>query len=131
MLKKLFAKFERATTVEMDRRKLAFKDNESAFWYACEYIDCTLFPDSRTVALVLDATGLPHEVPDFYIIKVASKSGGVDVVADPANPTDVFKAGDLVSFWCSGVCDAKGAPKGLIASKLLPEFDIQLGWKNA
>lgn len=80
---------------------------------------------------MLDVTGLPDEAPDFYIIKVASEDGGVDIVAEPADPSDVFTAGELVSFWYSGSSDIRGAPKGLIAARLLPEFDTELGWKKA
>lgn len=130
MLKNLLAK-EKRTPVDTDPRRLAFKDNESAFQYACEHCDCTLVPERQTVALVLDVTGLPDAAPDFYIIKVASVDGGFDVMADPANPTDVFNTGELVSFWYSGSVDANGTPKGLIAARLLPELDVELGWKKA
>ncbi len=85
----------------------------------------------QIVALVLDATGFPQESPDFYIIKIASEKGGIDVVASLTNPTDVLNVGDLVSFWYSGTSDARGVPQGLIASKLLPELDVELGWKKA
>ncbi|WP_176091173.1 hypothetical protein [Burkholderia ambifaria] len=130
MLAKLFARVK-PKAPKRDRTNLAFRDSESAFQYACKYCDCTLIPGCQIVALVLDASGLPGEAPDFYIIKVASENGGVEVVADPAVPSDVFRAGELVSFWFSGDFDLKQAPKGLINARLMPEFDVELGWKKA
>ncbi|WP_186057866.1 hypothetical protein [Burkholderia gladioli] len=130
MLKKLFATVGQKAP-KNDRTNLVFKDGESAFQYACKYCDCTLIPDHQIVALVLDASGLPGEAPDFYIIKVASANGGVEVVADPADLNDVFREGELVSFWFSGSFDTKRAPIGLIATRLTPEFDFELGWKKA
>lgn len=130
MFKDLLAKTKRKLA-HADTRRLAFKDNESAFRYACEYCDCTLVPKREIVALVLDVTGLPNAPPDFYVVKVASVNGGFNVVADPAKPIDVFSIGELVSFWYSGRVDANGAPEGLIADRLLPELDVERGWKKA
>jgi len=118
---------------------LPFKDNTSAFEYACKYLECEVAEGAMLPAIVQDGKalfGTPASVSaatdgtQTAAIKVASKDGGFLVVAKTPGRGPQLKPGDFVA-WLAGSHVAKlaeAAPDkrfgwvGLIVGTLKPEW---------
>ncbi|WP_186239518.1 hypothetical protein [Burkholderia gladioli] len=104
---------------------LRFKDNEAAFSYACEYIDCTLHENAYVPALVT-GSGTAANGQQIIELKIASQNGGFDWLAMPRDPLRNFFPGDLVIMV---VGQTTPVLIGLIMDTIYPELDPVRGWK--
>jgi hypothetical protein len=116
-----------------------FKDNASAFGYACKFLNCALTPGAMLPALVQD--GRPifgiHETihrkadgTQTAFLKVASSDGGFLVLATTTGEGPLLEPGDLVG-WLAGeyspdlgdiAPDKRFGWVGLIVGTLRPEW---------
>ncbi|WP_322880304.1 hypothetical protein [Pandoraea sputorum] len=129
LLKKLFGRQkECAQSVSSDApRTLVFKDNESAFAYACEYMDCRLTAGSFIPALV---KSIKRKVDgsEEYEVLVASGAGGFLQLTYTSDDSIKLSIGDLVAFW---VGTTEPRLMGLVPRKLMPEYcNANGGWNT-
>lgn len=120
---------------------LMFKDNNSAFDYACKYIDCTPKEGATLLAIVLDSkeeyetkqsVKTQDDGSQLAMIKVASDDGGFNVPANTAGTEGVIlKPGDLVAWQAMQYMpelgniaeDSRFGWVGLILGTLKPELN--------
>ena len=125
---------------------LYFKDNLSAFEYACQFLSSELKAGAYLPALVQDATALlGHGEPvkrqkdgnQIAMLKVCSSDGGFTVLASSASPKGpslqvgdlvIWQAGASVPAMASQVKDLRSTWVGLIVAKLQPEYTVGRGW---
>jgi hypothetical protein len=119
---------------------LFFKDNQSAFEYSCEYLDCSVAENRCLPALVLDAKGLfgtatavliNDDGSQAALLAVASSDFGFRVMATTiGSKGPILEPGQLVA-WRASVYAPKLAKAsndkrfgwvGLIEGTLKPEF---------
>ncbi|MGR9600631.1 hypothetical protein [Pandoraea sputorum] len=129
LLKKLFGRqSEQAKAAPSDgARTLVFRDNESAFAYACKYMDCRLVAGSFVPALV---KSIKRKVDgsEEYEVLVASDAGGFLQLTYTSDDSIKLSIGDLVAFW---VGTTEPRLMGLVPRKLMPEYcNASGGWKT-
>lgn len=130
LLKRLFGRQDNpAPAVRMDvPQALYFKDNESAFAYACKYMDCGLTVGSFIPALV-KSIKRAGDGSEEYEVLVASDAGGFLQTTYTSDDSMKLSVGDLVAFWVGAT-----APRllGFVPRKLAPEYSAANGgWKAA
>jgi len=118
---------------------LPFKDNASAFEYACIYLECEVAKGAMLPAIVQDGKALfgtqvsvtaAADGTQTAVVKVASKDGGFLVVAKTPGPGPELRPGDFVAWLAhSHVAKlAEASPDkrfgwvGLIVGTLKPEW---------
>ena len=137
---------KQTATSARDTTLLPFKDTNTAFSYACEFLDAKLQVGSVLPALVLDAGaqtggGPPVRVqPDgnqIAVVRICSKDGGfVHLAATSGQVGPRLQPGDLVAWSALEYSlrlirsheDARTLYNGLIVAKLKPEFTLGQGW---
>ena len=120
---------ERAQSVSSDAPgTLVFKDNESAFAYACKYMDCRLTVGSFIPALVKSITRKVDGSEEYEVL-VASDAGGFLLSTFTSDDNIKLSIGDLVAFWVGAT---EPRLMGLVPRKLMAEYSADNGgWKVA
>ncbi|WP_257385009.1 hypothetical protein [Tahibacter caeni] len=124
--------------------RLVYKDGESAFRYACAYMDCTVSAGATLPAIVVDARvyGMPHPTKrldsgnQLVMLRIPSGSGGFVVPAETAGTAGpTLKPGDLVAWRVMGhsaeiaaVGEENFGWIGLVVGTLRPEYELGSGW---
>jgi hypothetical protein len=118
---------------------LQFRDNYSAFEYACEYLNNELKVGAKLPALI-DRTGsfVPNPSLQMCSLKIASKAGGIDFICPTSdNNIPKLEPGDLALFDIAAIQSDKLDVNditlqlnmfGFVTAKLKPEFSLTKGW---
>jgi hypothetical protein len=113
-----------------NQETLFFKDNFSAFEYACKFTSTELIVDQNALGIVIDCI-VGAEGNDMYVVHL-SDFGSTLASAVALHPRLEIKKGDLVSFRLKKVMQEMPKPfnnVGVIGAKFLPEWSLKRGWK--
>ncbi len=104
----------------LSEQPFIFKDNKSAFEYACKFKDCTIYEGAHIPALVIDSDKDNEKVA----LKVASDDGGFLTLARPITKEHNIQNGDFVAW------TAVKYTKGLVslANEKGLALDPRIGW---
>ncbi|HBT3179508.1 TPA: hypothetical protein MBF34_002554 [Klebsiella aerogenes] len=120
---------------------LIFKDNESAFDYACKYCTTDIIEKQGLIALIITDQNPNDNGDAIYAVKVSSADGGFVVPAIFINgnhqKTIALQKGDLVvwvpSEYSKEMADTLGDQRkgwmGYIAATANPVLSHADGWK--
>lgn len=143
MLKKMINRLIGSKEVSNKIQPLIFKDNISAFKYACQYLDTNLSANKAMPAIIIPGPGgeqpfLLDSGRQRAMLKVCSDDGGFIVVADSAyDKGPILKIGDLVAWmpvdYAEEIKDKVEDPRfaliGFIIGTLQPILGNE-GWKG-
>lgn len=112
---------------------LYFKDNQSAFDFSCEHLNCKIKPDIVLPAIVIESLFSPTK--QVTILKVASKKSDLRIICDYiVAEVGHLKPGDLVAYRFlekTTIPIQQLSMVGAIVARLLPEYHITEGWSIA
>lgn len=143
MLKKMINRLIGSKEVSNQIQPLIFKDNISAFEYACQYLDTSLSPDKPMPAIIIP--GPSGEQPVLLdsgrqraMLKVCSDDGGFFVIADSSNSKGPkLKIGDFVAWlpvdYAEEIKDKFDDPRSAMVGFVLGTLEPVLtpsGWKG-
>ncbi|ELB7713596.1 hypothetical protein RH756_000714 [Salmonella enterica] len=123
------------------KKDLCFKDNESAFDYACKYCTTDISERQGLIALVITDLEPDDDGNAIYAVKISSDDGGFIVPAIfMKNKSDVGTSplikGDLV-IWvpsqysdemANTLGDKRKGWMGYLAAKAEPKLSLSEGW---
>lgn len=143
MFKKMINRLIGSKEVSNQIQSLTFKDNLSAFEYACKYCDTTISPDRTMLAIV--EPGPSGQSPTLTVagvqravLSVNSSDGGFTVIADALHSKGPrLQIGDLVAWlpvdYAEEIKDKVDDPRSAMVGFILGTIDPVLtssGWKE-
>jgi hypothetical protein len=114
------------------KEPLVFPDNQAAFAYACKHLKNELLLEAVLPALVVDRGEPGNEGERYFLLRIASRSGGFEHWGCTLKEADDYPAiGDLIGFRIVKI--APDLPEGMniigyIACKLAPTLAGKKGW---
>ena len=116
---------------------LPFKDNKSAFEYACNFLECDLKAGAVLPAFVQQVAPYSHDNSlQQCMISVANRDGGISLFSVTVNNTvPHLDAGDLVLYTVDSFVSIDpnvASPLniiGFVTAKIQPEFHLTKGWR--
>ncbi|MBS1257495.1 MAG: hypothetical protein MAG551_00539 [Candidatus Scalindua arabica] len=107
-----------------------FKDNQSAFTYACKFIDNSMQKDTILPAIVKETSNVSGGLQNLKLL-LASNDGGVSVIAKTINNKVIrINEGDFVAFQVLEYHPESPIAVdliGFVVSKLQAIYDVEEG----